>query len=153
MPDLCQTRAPRATDIPFLAAIAEATLFPGDMLEGMITPALTGDSDDLWRVVTREDDPVGFAFAQLEAMTDQTWNIRAIAVAPDLHGQGAGTALIAAMEAGLSEARLIVIDTTQSPDQARARRFYAARGYAHVATIPAFFGAGEDKVTFVKMLT
>ncbi|WP_299138534.1 N-acetyltransferase [uncultured Tateyamaria sp.] len=152
MPDLFQTRAPRATDIPTLAAIADATLFPGSLLRDMMAPALAGEGDDLWRVVTRDDTPVGFAFAQPEAMTDRTWNLRAIATHPDLHGAGAGTALIRAVEAALHEARLLVIDTTQLPDQERARRFYVARGWRQVGTIPDFFGAGEDKVTFVKAL-
>ncbi|WP_299370991.1 GNAT family N-acetyltransferase [uncultured Tateyamaria sp.] len=153
MPDPYVTRAPRAEDIPTLAAIADATLFPGEMLADMIAPALAGQGDDLWRVVTRDDTPVGFAFVQPEAMTDRTWNLRAIATDPDFHGGGAGTALLAAVEAALAGARLLVIDTTQLPDQARARRFYAARGCGHVATIPDFFGPGEDKVTFVKALT
>lgn len=152
MPIPFDTRAPRATDIAALAAIADATLFPGEMMEGMIAPALDGTGDDIWQVVCRDDVPVGFAFAQAEAMTDRTWNLRAIAVAPDLHGSGAGTALLAAMEAALAAARLLVIDTTQLPDQDRARRFYAARGYQQIAVIPDFFGAGEDKVTFVKTL-
>ena len=152
MPIPFDTRAPRASDIPALATIADATLFPGEMLEGMMTPTLEGSGDDVWRVVSQDDVPVGFAFAQPEALTDRTWNLRAIAVRPDLHGSGAGTALIAAMEAALAEARLIVIDTTQLPDQDRARRFYGARGYAQVAVIPGFFGADEDKVTFVKMM-
>lgn len=152
MPDLYQTRAPRGSDIPFLAVIAEATLFPGEMMESMIAPSFAKDSEDLWRVVTQGDQVLGFAFAQPETMTDATWNVRAIAVTPEIHGAGAGTALLAAMEAALSDARLIVIDTTQTPDQARARQFYAARGYECVATILEFFGAGEDKVTFVKAL-
>ncbi len=152
MPDPFDTRAPRATDIAALAAIADATLFPGEMMEGMIAPALDGSGADIWRVVTQGETPVGFAFAQAEAMTDRTWNLRAIAVVPDLHGAGAGTALLLAMEAAMSDARLIVIDTTQRPDQDRARRFYAARGYTQTAVIPAFFGPGEDKVTFVKTL-
>ncbi len=152
MPDLFHTRAPRATDIPALSAIADATLFPGAMLPDMIAPAMQGEGEDLWRVALQGDVPVGFAFAQPEAMTDRTWNLRAIAVRPDLHGGGAGTALLAAVEAALTDARLLVIDTTQTEDQARARRFYAARGYREVATIPGFFGEGEDKVTFVKAL-
>ncbi len=152
MPDQFETRGLRATDIAELAAIADETLFPGALLADMAAPALAGRSQDLWRVVVSQDRPVGFAMAQPEAMTDNTWNLRAIAVAPDRHGKGAGTALIAAMERALEGARLVVIDTTQLPDQARARRFYAARGYRHVATIPDFFGAGEDKVTFVKSL-
>lgn len=153
MPDLYQTRLARDTDIPFLAPIAEATLFPGDMLPDMMAPALGGEAEDIWLVVEQDGVPVGFAFVQPEAMTDRTWNLRAIATEPALHGKGAGTALIGAVEACLSEARLLVIDTTQTSDQDRARRFYAARGYDHVATIPAFFGSGEDKVTFVKTLT
>jgi len=150
MPDLFLARMLRDTDLPFLEPIADATLFPGHMLPDMTTPALSGHSDDTWCVVEHDGTPVGFAFAQPEAMTDRTWNVRAIATAPDLHGRGAGTALIPAVETALGDARMIVIDTTQTADQARARRFYAARGYAHVATIPAFFGADEDKVTFVK---
>ncbi|WP_415401561.1 GNAT family N-acetyltransferase [Tateyamaria sp. SN3-11] len=152
MPDLYHTRAARDTDIPFLAAIAEETLFPGDMMGDMIAPFLAGLGDDIWRVVLRDEMPVGFAFAQPEAMTDRTWSLRAIATTPDVHGTGAGTALLSAVETALGGARLLIIDTTQTPDQDRARRFYAARGYTHVATIPAFFGPEEDKVTFVKTL-
>ncbi len=152
MPDLYQTRPARDTDIPFLAPIAEATLFPGDMLPDMMAPGLNGNTEDIWRVVLQGDTPVGFAFVQPEAMTDRTWNLRAIATRPDLHGAGAGTALIQSVEAALGTARLLVIDTTQTPDQDRARRFYAARGYDHVATIPGFFGPDEDKVTFTKTL-
>ena len=150
MPDQYETRAPRAPDIPFLAAIADLTLFPGDMLADLIAPSLAGTGEDIWRVVVVDDVPVGFAMAQPEAMTDRTWNLRAIAVMPQQHGRGAGTVLLEAMEQAMGAARLIVIDTTQLPDQDRARRFYAARVYALVSTIPAFFGAGEDKVTFVK---
>ena len=152
MPDPFETRAPRASDIPALAAVADETLFPGDMLDAMIAPALGGQSPDIWRVVTSRGTPVGFAFAQPEAMTDRTWNLRAIAVRPDVHGSGAGTALLCDMEHALGDARLLIIDTTQLPDQDRARRFYAARGYAQCATIPDFFAVGEDKVTFAKAL-
>jgi len=153
MPDLFQTRPARDTDIPFLAPIAEATLFPGEMLPDMMGPGLSGQNDDLWLVVEQDGVPVGFAFVQIEGLTDRTWNLRAIATDPALHGKGAGTVLMQAVEATLVGARLLVIDTTQTSDQDRARRFYKARGYDHVATIPAFFGPDEDKVTFAKMLT
>ena len=153
MPDLFHTRPARDTDIPCLAPIAEATLFPGGMLPDMMAPALGGESEDRWLVVEHDGAPIGFAFFQPEAMTDRTWNLRAIATHPDLHGRSAGTALIGAVEAALTEARMLVIDTTQTSDQDRARRFYGARGYDHVATIPGFFGPEEDKVTFTKTLT
>ncbi|WP_223421432.1 GNAT family N-acetyltransferase [Tateyamaria pelophila] len=152
MPNLYKTRAARASDIPYLAVIADATLFPGEMLEGMIAPALTEERPDIWRMATQGENVVGFAFAQPEAMTNAAWNLRAIAVSPELYGSGAGTALIGAMESALKDARMIVVDTTQTSDQARARRFYKARGYVLIATIPDFFDVGEDKVTFVKTL-
>ncbi|WP_159089134.1 GNAT family N-acetyltransferase [Tateyamaria sp. Alg231-49] len=151
MPDQYETRDLRESDIPALSTIADDTLFPGETLGEMVAPALAGESEDVWRVVSRGGALVGFAMAQPEPMTDCTWNLRAIAVSPELHGGGAGSVLLSAMEAAMS-ARLIVIDTTQLPEQDRARQFYTARGYTHVSTIPEFFGAGEDKVTFVKFV-
>mmetsp|Transcript_37327 Transcript_37327/g.57297 ORF Transcript_37327/g.57297 Transcript_37327/m.57297 type:complete len:203 (-) Transcript_37327:147-755(-) len=154
MPNLFDTRPARDSDIPSMAKIADQTLFPGDMLADMMAPFLGGTDTEQWHVVVtqQEDSVIGFAYVQAERLTDRTWNLRAIATDPTVHGRGAGTALISAVERALHGARLLVIDTTQTEDQARARRFYAARGYEQVAVIPAFFGEGEDKVTFTKLL-
>ncbi len=148
------TRAALQADIPALAEIAEATLFPGEMLADMIAPFLGGAQDVRWWVAEDTGTIAGFAFAEAEPITDRTWNLRALGVDPALHRAGTGRALMASAEADLASAdgRLLIIDTSSSADQAPARAFYTALDYAHVATIPDFWAAGEDKVTYAKHL-
>ncbi|MEM1163381.1 MAG: GNAT family N-acetyltransferase, partial [Pseudomonadota bacterium] len=85
-----------------------------------------------------------------EELTDRTWNILALGLDPAFQGQGLGTALLRGTEAALPDARMIIIETTQSPEQDAARALYAAAGYTQQAHIPDFYGDGEDKVVFVK---
>ena len=137
-------------DIGALGAIAEeAGLFPADMLPDMISPAFEG-ADDVWLVAERDGAPDGFAFARPEQMTDRVWNLLAIGVHPSARGNGLGRRLLDAVEAGLPDARMIIIETTQLPEQATARALYADAGYRHSAGIPDFFADGEDKIVFVK---
>lgn len=138
-------------DIPALAAVAGRTLFPAKYLAPMIAPFLDG-APALWLTALRGGTPAGFAYAEPEAMTDQTWNLRALAAEPA--GQGTGRALLSAAEQTLATqgARLLVIDTTQTPEQAAARGLYQSAGYVQVGHIPDFFAAGEDKVTFCRAL-
>ena len=80
-----------------------------------------------------------------------TYDLYWMAVDPALHGTGIGTALIVEMECRLTgQARLIVVETTGRPDYAATRRFYHARGYRAVATVPDFYAPGDDQVVFVK---
>ena len=74
-----------------------------------------------------------------------------MAIDPALQGAGIGTALITEMERRLAgHARLIVVETAGRPDYEATRRFYEARGYQATATIPDFYGPGDDQVVFVK---
>jgi GNAT superfamily N-acetyltransferase len=80
-----------------------------------------------------------------------TYDLYWMAVDPSLHGTGVGTALIVEMEHRLTgHARLIVVETAGRPDYAATRRFYQARGYRAVATVPDFYAPGDDQVVFVK---
>ena len=80
-----------------------------------------------------------------------TYDLYWMAVDPELQGSGIGTALIAEMERRLQgEARLIVVETAGRPDYQATRRFYQARGYRAVATIPDFYAPGDDQVVYVK---
>lgn len=136
-------------DLEALATIADQTLFPGEMLADMIAPFFADEPRATWAVAEIDATIVGFAFAEVEPMTDGTWNIKAIAVADAARRLGAGRALIRFVEQQ-SQARLIVIDTTQLDDQEAGRSLYQAAGYSQVSTIPEFWEAGVDKVTFVK---
>ncbi|MDJ0824335.1 MAG: GNAT family N-acetyltransferase [Rhodobacter sp.] len=140
------------SDIPSLGVIAEAAgLFPAEYLPEMIQPSFDG-GEDRWLVADRAGAPAGFAFARPEAMTDRVWNILALGVAPEARREGLAKALLKAMEATL-DARLIIIETTQLPEQAAARAIYAGAGYEEEGRIRDFFADGEDKVIFRKVLS
>ena len=85
--------------------------------------------------------------------TVATWDLYWMAVDPEMHGQGVGTALLEEMENRLSDkARLIVIDTSGRPDYAPTRAFYRARGYQTAAVVRDFYALGDDQVIFSKRL-
>ncbi len=144
-------RPAQSSDIPAIGAIAEASrLFPAEMAPDMVAPALAGGTD-VWLVAEEDGAPVGFAFARAEDLTDRVWNILAMGVAPQARGAHLATDLLQAIEARL-DARMIVIETTQLPDQFAARTLYSKQGYDPVAVIPDFFAVGEDKITFRKVM-
>ncbi|MEM9049916.1 MAG: GNAT family N-acetyltransferase [Pseudomonadota bacterium] len=144
-------RTARPDDTPALGAIAEAAgLFPADLLAPMIAPAFA-DAPDLWMVAEEAGAPVGLAFARPEPMTDRVWNLLALAVAPAARGAGLAGALIARIEAA-SEARMMIVETTQLPEQAAARALYEGKGYTEEGRVRGFYRVGEDKVIFRKVL-
>ncbi|MEM6660727.1 MAG: GNAT family N-acetyltransferase [Pseudomonadota bacterium] len=144
------TRPARSDDIPRIGTIAGAAgLFPPEMVADMIAPGLAGEGD-LWSVIEAQGTTAGFTFSRPEEITDRTWNILALGLDPAFQGQGLGTALLRGTEAALPDARMIIIETTQLPEQDAARALYAAAGYEQQAHIPDFYGDGEDKVVFVK---
>lgn len=147
---------PTATqDLADISAIAEATaLFPGDMLDGLIAGYLDGSKSDIWLTALREDRCIGFAFCEPERLTNGTWNLLAIGVAPEWQGRGVGASLMQALEATLRADghRILIIDTSGDPAQARTRSFYLAKGYVEEARIREFWDVGADKVTYWKHL-
>ena len=48
--------------------------------------------------------------------------------------------------------RVVVIETSDGDALARARAFYARRGYAERGRVPDFFAPGEAKVIFSRTL-
>ena len=135
-----------------LGTLAEtAGLFPADLLPDMIAPALCG-GPDLWLVADYDDRAAGLAFARPEEMTDRVWNLLALGVAPAVHGKGVGRALLNAVEDQLAKARMIVIETTQLPEQAGARALYETAGYTQEGRVRDFYADGEDKVIYRKRI-
>ena len=134
-----------------LGAIAEgAGLFPADLLPEFMAPALAGNGE-VWLLAEAEGEPVGFAYARPEEVADRVWNILALGVSEAARGQGHGASLVAEMERRL-DARMIIIETTQLENQAAARRLYSRIGYEEEGRVRDFYGMGEDKVIFRKVL-
>ena len=97
---------------------------------------------------------VGYICYGPTPLTDGTWDIYWIAVAPDAQGRGVGRDLIALAEGRITEARgrLILVETSSRPDYEDAHRFYRSRGYEMVCRIPDFYAVGDDKLVFQKHL-
>jgi ribosomal protein S18 acetylase RimI-like enzyme len=143
-------------DVEWLAKVADATeLFPGEMLPGMMGAFLSGgDSPDIWLTCEAGGQVAGFCYAVPEKLTDGTWNMLAIAVHPSRQGTGAGSAIVRHLEAALLARgqRVIIADTSGTPEFERTRGFYRKNGYREEARIRDFWAEGNDKVVFWKRL-
>jgi len=87
-------------------------------------------------------------------LTDATWDIYWMAVAPDKQGQGIGSALLKSAEKNIMEAdgRLAIIETSSIPAYEKARHFHIRHGYETVARIPDFYAPGDDKLILRRRL-
>ena len=97
---------------------------------------------------------VGYVCYGPTPMTDGTWDIYWLAVAPEEQGQGIGAALLSSAEAGIREAqgRLAIIETSSRPQYEKTRRFHRRQGYEVVGHIPDFYAPGDGKLIFRKKL-
>lgn len=150
MPDL-KTAIATAEDIPALQRIVDGTgLFPADMVPELLTASLTGETSGMWRVARENGAVKAFAYAVPEMLTEDTWNIVAIAVAPDAQGRGIGSALLQSLVSDLTaqNGRILLVETSSTEDFDKARRFYTQRGFDEEARIRDYWKDGDDKVTF-----
>ncbi|GAC1412447.1 MAG: GNAT family N-acetyltransferase [Mycobacterium sp.] len=127
-----------------------------EMLSGYLKGTL---AQHTW--VVREDahgDVVGTAYYAPEPFADRMWNLYFIAVMPDGHRAGTGSALITHVEGDLRRrgedvARVLIVETSSLDGYDDARAFYRRHGYDEEARIRDFYGPGDDKVVFWKALT
>ena len=87
-------------------------------------------------------------------LTEGTWDIYWMAVAPEKQGKGIGRALLAHAEDKIkgAQGRLIVIETSSQAAYEKTRHFYSGHGYRLIACIPDFYAPGDDKLIFQKQL-
>lgn len=135
-------------------SVEEAEFFD-EMLHGALDGSLEGHH---WLVVETVDGTIVSAaqFAP-EPFADRLWNLYFIAVDPTHQGLGIGSAVMAHVEAELTqrgndEARVLIVETSSTDQYARTRTFYAGLGYDEEARIREFYGPGDHKVVFWKQL-
>jgi ribosomal protein S18 acetylase RimI-like enzyme len=87
-------------------------------------------------------------------LTEGTYDLYWMAVAPARQGQGHGKALVRWLEDRVRAAkgRLIVIETSSQPKYDPTRAFYLGLGYAEAARIPDFYKPGDARVIYTKDL-
>ena len=142
-------------DIAGLQVVLDGTeLFPSEMLAEMLAPYLAGETEAFWLTCHIDEDAVGLCYTVPEELTDGTWNMRALAVCPDLQGKRLGAALVRAAEQHLRDRgqRILIVDTSGTEDFALTRKFYVQNGFEEEARIRDFWAEGDDKVIFRKAL-
>lgn len=85
-------------------------------------------------------------------LTRGTWDIYWMAVAPDVRGQGIGTALLGFAENRIRECggRLAIIETSGKDSYRKTRFFYSSLGYEECCTVADFYAPGDDKIILQK---
>lgn len=106
-------------------------------------------------LIDDEDGPLGVAYYQAKPAADRVWDLTMIAVQPAYQGRGRGAAMLHRVEEDLRERdqRLLLVDTSSSPQYDRTRAFYVKCGYEKEARIRDYWMAGDDLVVFRKDLT
>ncbi|CAN5841530.1 MAG: GNAT family N-acetyltransferase [Ilumatobacteraceae bacterium] len=100
---------------------------------------------------------LGAAYYAPEPFGDRVWNLYFIAVAADQHGLGAGSSLVSHVEddlrgRGEEVARVLIVETSSLDGYEQARSFYRRHGFEEEARVREFYGPGDHKVVFWKLL-
>jgi GNAT superfamily N-acetyltransferase len=150
-------RSTTPTDMTALLALAEASgLFESEQfgeLGDMLSDYFDNPGDRFW-LTDEDNDVLGVAYCELERMTEGTWNLLLIAIAPDRQGQGRGRKLLHEVEQTVTNkgGRILLVETSGMPEFDRVRSFYDHCGYEAEARIRDFYKIGDDKIVYRKAL-
>lgn len=99
--------------------------------------------------------PLGWVYFGPHDKADGVWELWWIGVAAKQHRKGTGSALMLHVENSVRKAggRLLIVETSSTPQLVGTRQFYVLRGYRECGTIPDYYGEGDGKVTFVRNVT
>ena len=105
-------------------------------------------------VIDEEDELIGVAYYEPARATGGTWYLTMIGVRREYQGLGRGAALMRHVEDSLRTdgQRLLLVETSGTPDFALTRKFYAKLGYEEEARVRDYYEAGDDMVLFSKNL-
>jgi ribosomal protein S18 acetylase RimI-like enzyme len=97
---------------------------------------------------------LGYAAWGQAPLTERTFDLYWIAVAPAAQGRGVGRALLTLVERAVAArgGGNLYIETSSRAVYARTRRFYVEAGYPRVARLRDFYAPGDHKVMFCKVI-
>lgn len=80
-----------------------------------------------------------------------TFDLYWIVVDPAAQGRGIGAGLMDEMDRRIAgRASRVIVETSGRADYQPTRRFYEARGYRRIGTVPDHYAPGDDQVVFEK---
>ena len=151
-----EIRLIRKDDIAALKAVLNSIeLFPSELLDELTADYFTNTaSEDIWFTSIENDTPISIGYCAPERLTDGTYNLYAIGVRKDNQGQGVGGQMMRYIEERLRKdnRRILIVETSGTPEFELTRKFYEDLGYAKEAVIREFFEEGDDKVVYWKKL-
>jgi GNAT superfamily N-acetyltransferase len=148
-------------DTPSILALSRAEpLFTPDDVE-VVEELLEDYFDDpeeyeyYFLTADGSEEVAGFACYGPTPLTNGTYDLYWICVAPGYRRHGVGRLLLAAVEDAVRErgGLLVVIDTSGQQAFAGTRAFYQRSGYEASSRVPDFYGPGDDLVKFYRTLT
>lgn len=113
------------------------------------------DGDGSCCLVTERGGRVtGVAYAEPRPAADRVWELTMLGVRPDDQRAGLGRALLRETERRLTGlgARLMIVETSATPQYAPARALYRRAGYDEEARIRDYWTDGDDAVVFRRRL-
>ena len=107
--------------------------------------------DYMINVATDEGgSPLGYLCYGKTPLTDGVYHLYWIAVDPNHQARGIGGALLGFLEKNVKElgGRMILVETSSSPEYQKARDLYLKHGYREVARIDDFYRVNEGLIIY-----
>ena len=127
-----------------------------EVAEEVLDSYLHNPSGSGYHVLTAEvgSSVMGYVCYGPTPLTEGTWDIYWLAVAPRQQRRGIGMTLMKSAEDDIKQAlgRLAIIETSSKPEYAGTRSFHLSQGYQPVCQIADFYAPGDDKIIFQKRL-
>jgi ribosomal protein S18 acetylase RimI-like enzyme len=151
---------PTLQDPARIRALTQATGFfydhEVDIAEELVAERLAkGErSGYLFVFADQGDRVVGYSCYGPIACTQSSWDLFWIAVAPELQRIGLGRELMHRSEVLIRQAggSRVYVETSARPQYESTRAFYERIGYTLASLLPEFYGPGDDKATYCKVL-
>jgi ribosomal protein S18 acetylase RimI-like enzyme len=158
--DLAFRTIPTSADPARIRGLAQATGFfydyEVDIAEELVVERLAKGEASGYHFVfaDRDDRVVGYTCYGPIACTQSSWDLFWIAVAPDGQRLGLGRELMRRAEALIRQASgtRVYVETSARPQYLSTRAFYERIGYEIASLLPEFYGPGDAKATYCKVL-
>ncbi len=113
-----------------------------------------GENPYLFLVAVDGDETVGYACYGLTPLTDGTFDLYGIVVAPARQRDGVGKRLLQGVcaDTRARDGRNLIIETAGKPEYAAQRAFYERSGCELLARYPDFYAEGDDKLVYLVRL-
>ena len=158
--DKIEIGATRADEVEQIVSVTrEAQVFDAEEIaavQELVDDYVARGDASIYRFLSyRLDGRVaGYTCYGKRSLTDSTFDLYWICSAPSAQRKGVGYALLQQTEQEIRAmgGRLLIVETSSSPEYEPARRFYDSHGYRRQVVIEDFYAEGDGLVLYSKRL-